>query len=86
MGVNRNITELVEHLEKFTGGKDVSVQWAKDAESILDQLGDSDEVLDELQDFLAFYRPEGGPHLYNKDQMDQFCRRIIPLLRRKANL
>ncbi len=83
MIVNRRIEELVQHLERFTRGEDVSVQWAKDAESILDQWDELDEVLDELQDYLSLYGPEGGPYLYNKDEMDQFCHRILPILKKR---
>ncbi len=45
--------------------------------------GELDEVLDELQDYLSLYGPEGGPYLYNKDEMDQFCHRILPILKKR---
>ena len=82
--MNGIVTRLIHHLEKFVDGKDVSVQWAKDAETILDEFGDLDDVLDELQDHLSLYRPEGGPHLYDRNQMDQLCRRILPMLKKRS--
>ena len=77
------LTRLIHHLERFVAGEDASVQWAKDAETILNEFDDFDDVLDELQEHLSFYRPEGGPHLYDRNQMDQFCRRIIPVLKKR---
>ena len=79
--MNQNVTKLIGRLEMFTNGDNVSVQWAKDTESLLDQFDGSDEVLEELQDYLSLYRPEGGDNLYNRQQMDHFCRRIIPILK-----
>ena len=81
--MNDIILRLIRHLERFVSGEDVSVQWAKDTETILDELGDIDDALDELQEYLSLYRPEGGPHLYNRNQMGEFCRRIIPTLKKR---
>jgi hypothetical protein len=75
---------LIQHLERFVDGKDVSVEWAKNAEAILDEFVEADDVLDEIQEHLSLYRPEGGPHLYDRNQMDQFCRRIIPMLKKRS--
>ena len=82
--MNGVITRLIQHLETFVEGKDVSVEWAKEAEAILDEFVELDDVLDELQEHLSLYRPEGGPHLCDRNQMDQFCRRIIPMLKKRS--
>jgi hypothetical protein len=81
--MKKHLQALVRHLEKFISGEDVSVQWAKDAETLLDQVGILDEQLDELQDWLSLYRPEGGGYLYGRDAMDGMCRRIISHLKDK---
>lgn len=83
MNTTAVVVKLVERLESFVLGIDESVQWAKDTESLLDQLEEDDEVIDELQSYLSLYRPEGGDCLYNKKQMGQFCTQIIPILRRR---
>ena len=82
--MNQPLTRLIHHLEKFVRGEDVSVQWANNAEAILDEFGELDGVLEELQDYLPFYRPEGGPHLYDRQAMDRLCRHILPLLKERA--
>ena len=79
------IANLIEHLERFKRKESISLQWAKDAESILDLLEEPKEVLEELQHYLASYRPEGGPHLYNEEQMRVFLSGIIPILRNRMD-
>lgn len=76
------IETLINHLEIFIMKKNVSVQWAKDAESLLDKFDELDVVLDELQEYLSLYRPEGGPHLYNEKDMDDMCKRAVDHLKR----
>lgn len=84
------LKKLVAHLEKFVRGEDISVQWAKDAESLLDDIDESGEIdelesaLDSLQEYLSLYRPEGGEHLCNENDMRSFCIRLIPLLLKKT--
>ena len=80
----RPIFRVIHHLETFVGGEDVSVEWAKNGEALLDDFDELDDVLEELQDRLAFYRPEGGPYLFDRDEMDRLCRRILPILRHQA--
>lgn len=59
---------LIEHLDKFVKGSDISVQWAKDAETLLDEVEDAEgfnefeDILDDLQEKLSLYRPGGGDH------------------------
>lgn len=76
---------LVEHLKRFVDGVDESTEWARQAEALLDGLHRRDELIDELEEFLALYRPEGGPHLYGRKEMDQFLRRIIPKLEKRSS-
>ncbi|GAB6098005.1 hypothetical protein JCM14469_42590 [Desulfatiferula olefinivorans] len=76
------IESLINHLEIFIMKRNVSVQWAKDAESLLDEFDVLDEVLDELQEYLSLYRPEGGPHLYDEKDMDSMCKRAVTHLKK----
>lgn len=73
---------LVSHFEKFAAGADRSVQWAKDAESLLDNIEKWDELLDKIQECLSLYRPEGGPHLVDEKAMEAFV--LYALARLKA--
>ena len=68
---------LVSHLEKFASGTDRSVQWAKDAETLLDDIEEWDELIDELQDALSLYRPGGGPHLIDESEMHAFVGKVL---------
>jgi uncharacterized protein with PhoU and TrkA domain len=74
------IDSLIRHFERFSSGADRSVQWAKDAESILDQLDASDQILVEAQELLSLYRPEGGPHLVGEAEMTSFVHRAMGVL------
>lgn len=80
---------LIEHLQKFVAGDDISIQWAKDAESLLDEVEDEgssddlEELLDNLQDKLSIYSPGGGDHLIDENEMKSYCQRIVPLLQSK---
>ena len=70
-------SKLISHFRKFTSGLDRSTNWAKDAESILDDLDEQSDLIDEMQEHLALYRPEGGSHLLNEREMLAFVERII---------
>jgi len=80
---------LIDHLQKFTYGGDTSIQWAKDAESLLDDLTDEgvshdlEDLLDHLQDKLCIYSPSGGDHLIDERMMKSYCQKIIPILQSK---
>ncbi|MCQ3032003.1 hypothetical protein NLO88_15190 [Pseudomonas syringae] len=45
------INDLIEHLTKFVNGSDISLQWAKDAEALLDEIGEN-EGFGEFESFL----------------------------------
>ena len=75
---------LIRHLEKFVMKEDVSVQWAKDAESLLDEFDTLDNEMDELQNYLSLYRPEGGPYLYDEEAMTTMCKRAIEHLKKEV--
>jgi hypothetical protein len=74
---------LISHLERFASGADRSVQWAKDAESLLDEIEEWDDVEDEFQDSLALYRPGGGAHLIGETEMEELVRRVLAHLKSK---
>lgn len=83
------INRLLDHLDQFIKGYDNSVQWAKDAETILDEMEDEeglDElegIFDDLQDMLSLYRPGGGDHLVDEIEMNMFCKKVISVLTAK---
>jgi hypothetical protein len=75
--MNGNINGLIAHLKRFVDGCDRSVDWAKMAESLIDELGDIDELLERFQDDLAFYRPGGGDHLLDESAIKTRCETLI---------
>jgi hypothetical protein len=79
-----NYSPLISHLERFARGDDRSVQWAKDAESLLDELEPWDQLLDEFQDDLSLYRPEGGPHLIDEAAMTALVQRTLETLKGRS--
>ena len=80
------IKYLIEHLGKFVNGSDISVQWAKDAETLLDKIeemegfNELEDILDDLQENLSLYRPGGGDHLIDEFEMKSFCMRAISII------
>lgn len=77
------INDLIEHITKFVNGSDISVQWAKDAEALLDEIGENEgfgefeSFFDELQEKLSLYRPGGGEHLIDEFEMKQYCIKVV---------
>ncbi|MFL1418961.1 hypothetical protein ACI77M_22560 [Pseudomonas fildesensis] len=80
------INNLIEHLDRFVSGSNISVQWAKDAETLLDEIeenegfGKFENLFDELQEKLSLYRPGGGEHLIDEFEMKLFCVRVVSAL------
>ncbi|MCD7037809.1 MULTISPECIES: hypothetical protein [Pseudomonas] len=80
------INNLIEHLDRFVSGSNISVQWAKDAETLLDEIeenegfGKFENLFDELQEKLSLYRPGGGEHLIDEFEMKLFCIRVVSAL------
>ncbi|WP_153050189.1 hypothetical protein [Pseudomonas sp. MF4836] len=80
------INDLIEHLNRFVGGSNISAQWAKDAETLLDEIeenegfGEFESFFDELQEKLSLYRPGGGEHLIDEFEMKLFCVRVVSAL------
>jgi hypothetical protein len=64
-----NLTALILQLRRFESGLERSVQWAKDTETLLDDISEWNETIDELRDSLSVYRPGGGPHLIDDKKM-----------------
>lgn len=75
--MNENLDVLILHLTKFVDGHDRSVGWAKVAESLIDDFGKVDELLEAFRDDLAFYRPGGGDHLLDEVAMTTRCETIL---------
>lgn len=71
------IQKLKNALEIFILNKDRSVSWAKSLETILDEI---DEEFDELQEYLASYTPSGGELLFDENQMEIVCKRTLKKL------
>ncbi|WP_405121623.1 hypothetical protein AB6N16_00855 [Pseudomonas marginalis] len=80
------INNLIEHLDRFVSGSNISVQWAKDAETLLDEIeenegfGKFENLFDELQEKLSLYRPGSGEHLIDEFEMKLFCIRVVSAL------
>ncbi len=59
---------IIEKLNRFIIGEDISLSFAKVIEGDLAELfDDSDEVIDNFLHDIAFYRPGGGAHLFDFD-------------------
>lgn len=77
------INSLIEHLDMFVTGSNISVQWAKDAETLLDEIeenggfGKFENLFDELQEKLSLYRPGGEEYLIDEVEMKLFCVRVV---------
>ena len=67
------LQDLKSHLAEFVSGRDRSIAWAKEAESLLDELGDilPKGVLDELQSSLSLYCPGGKGHLFGELELNR---------------
>ncbi|MEW5508331.1 hypothetical protein [Pseudomonas antarctica] len=80
------IDNLIEHLDRFVSGSNISVKWAKDTETLLDEIeenegfGKFENLFDELQETLSLYRPGGGEHLIDEFEMKLFCVRVVSTL------
>ncbi|WP_236234136.1 hypothetical protein [Pseudomonas tohonis] len=80
------INNLIEHLDRFVSGLDISIQWAKDAETLLDEIeekegfGELEDLIEELQEKLSLYRPGGGEHLIDEHEMKLFCVKAVSVL------
>jgi len=65
----------------FVKEKDRSIKWAKSVETIIDELcGEGDNEFEELQDYLASYRPGGGKFLYDEIEMEKICLKVLEQL------
>ncbi|WP_236209837.1 hypothetical protein [Pseudomonas tohonis] len=80
------INNFIEHLDRFVSGLDISIQWAKDAETLLDEIeekegfGEFENLFEELQEKLSLYRPGGGDHLIDEREMKLFCVKAVSVL------
>ncbi|MBP0943695.1 hypothetical protein V2L05_05835 [Pseudomonas alliivorans] len=80
------IDNLIEYLDRFVSGSNISVQCAKDTETLLDEIkenegfGKFENLFDELQEKLSLYRPGGGEHLIDEFEMKRFCVRVVSAL------
>lgn len=79
-------TPLEKHLRAFVDGSDRSLRWVSRAESLIDTVEPLTEVLESLQDALAFYRPGGGPHLIDEAEMLVAVRRVLAELEGASSL
>ncbi|MCK9686055.1 hypothetical protein [Scleromatobacter humisilvae] len=74
--------ELVERIERFVDGTDVSVESAGLIEAGLDDAFPDDDWMSERVRMLASYRPGGGDSLYDEAQMRAELTRVLERLRR----
>ena len=74
-------TALISHLEKFTSGTDRSLEWAQDAEALMEEFEECEQMLDELQDALSFYSPGGGGQLVDEAAMLAMVEKVLPSLK-----
>jgi propanediol dehydratase large subunit len=72
------IKKLRELLMVFIEGKDRSISWAKSVETTIDNIcEDSEETFEELQDYLASYRPGGGDYFFDENEMKKICLKVL---------
>ena len=71
---------IVELLRRFTSGQDRSLKLAGRLEVAIDEAFPEDEEWQDLMVDLAMYRPEGGPYLFNEEQMLAKCKRGLERL------
>ena len=75
--MNGSMYELIAHLKRFVDGHDRSADWGKTAESLIDELGEVDELLENFLYDLAFYSPGGGVHLLDEIAIKTWCETIL---------
>ena len=63
-------------LDAFVAGHDRSLALAGRLEVAIDDAFPNDDELHDLVLALASYRPGGGGHLYNEEEIATKCRRI----------
>jgi hypothetical protein len=71
---------IAELLRRFTSGQDRSMKLAGQLEVAIDEAFPEDEEWQDLMVALAMYRPEGGPNLFNEEQMAIKCKRGLERL------
>jgi len=74
--------ELVERIERFVDGSDVSVESARLIEAGLDDAFPDNDWISERVLMLASYRPGGGDGLYDEAQMRAELAKVLERLRR----
>jgi hypothetical protein len=74
--------ELVERIERFIDGSDVSVESARLIEVGLDDAFPDNDWMSERVLMLASYRPGGGDSLYDEAQMRTELAKVLARLRR----
>ena len=74
--------ELVERIERFIDGSDVSVESARLIEVGLDDAFPDNDWMSERVLMLASYRPGGGDGLYDEEQMRTELGKVLARLRR----
>jgi hypothetical protein len=65
----------------FVAGPDRSLRLANELEKLLEMCYPNDRELQDLAIALACYRPEGGPHLYNEDEMVRLLGGYLSMIR-----
>lgn len=77
--------ELTRALQDFLNGKDRSLTAAGRIEAALDRMFPDDEEVAGMVRALASYRPGGGEHLYDEEDIKKLCEwalcRLVPAAR-----
>lgn len=74
--------QLVEAVDRFVSGQDISIALANFIEVALDDACPDDDRIQEVVAVLAAYRPGGGEFLYDEFQVGAELRKIRGLLQR----
>jgi len=80
------INSLLAHVYDFITGENTSVQWTKDAETLLDIVehnGELDSIIEDFQENLSIYSPGGGGYLIDEIQMKIICIKFTKIVRQK---
>jgi hypothetical protein len=78
--MQNNVSHILELVRAFIRGPDRGIQQAGVIETELQKLPDNDISTQDIIIALACYRPEGGPHLYNENEMIEMLKSYLPRL------
>lgn len=74
--------QLIDKIEKFISGDDISLVNAQEIEVLLEDLFIKDEIIIDTILFLASYRPGGGEYMNDEIRIIQQLNKVLLFLKK----